>query len=104
MAVFHLDARYATVFHEDLLDPCIGENLAAGRLDFWNYRVGNAPRPANRVVATVEIMPRNHRVRDERGALRRQAHVAPLAAQRSNEVLVVSEFAQDFPRPLAKGA
>ena len=43
MAILHFDARDATVLYENLFDSRIGKDLATGRLDFRDYRVGNAP-------------------------------------------------------------
>ena len=98
VAVGHAHAAHATVADEDLLDAGVGEHLAAGGADARDDRVGDAPGAAHGIEAAVQVVLGDQRLDDERRALGRQPHVAPLAGEDGDEVRIVGQLRQHLPR------
>jgi hypothetical protein len=94
VSVLHLHTADRAVLDQDAPHPGVGEHLAAGLLDFGNDGVGHAPGTAHRVIATVQVVTRDHRVHQEGRPFRRQAHIAPLPADRCDQVRIGGQLPQ----------
>ena len=89
-------AHGATVFDEDLLNPGVGEYVAAGRLNQRDNGRGDAYCAADREVAASDVVLGDHRVHHERSLGRRQAVVAPLRGEQADQLAVVGQAFEHF--------
>jgi hypothetical protein len=98
MAVVHLDAADLAIVDEYITDARVGKYFAATTLDPGDNALCDLPAASHRVETAVQVVPRDHGMRHECGSLWWQSHVAPLAAQYRNQVLIPGQLAEDVVR------
>ncbi len=94
MPVGHAHTRDPAFLDENLLNSRISEDFTARLLDLRDNVIGDAPGTSHRVVATMKIVPGDHRLGEKCRLPGRQSNVTPLTAERGDEIGIVGEFSE----------
>ena len=102
LTVGHAHAGCLALLDQDVSHIGVGEYLTTGLLNDGDDGFCDLRRTANRIEATVKVVLGNQRMNHKAGLLRCDAAIAPLAGDRTDQFLVVGQFAQNVPGGLVE--